>query len=153
MWNRCFSVDGAWDYQNKDDYSVQASHIECDPKSRLCIESDAILGFGTALVVSTKDYSITRWDDYRILAEFTALPCEKDQMEIVRDTQKVTLHMISIDKTNPSCKDLMGEATTIDAHLMDMKELDMQRMTELGKKRDALILYSDSANRIIEAAK
>jgi hypothetical protein len=47
----------------------------------------------------------------------------------------------------------MGEATTIDAHLMDMKELDMQRMTELGKKRDALILYSDSANRIIEAAK
>ncbi|MGA3069379.1 MAG: hypothetical protein ABSD43_04105 [Terracidiphilus sp.] len=153
MWNRYFSADGAWDYQNKSDYSAQASNIECDPKSRLCKESDAIFGFGTALVVGTKDYSITKWDDYRILAEFTDLPCERDQLEIVRDTQKVTLHMISVDKTNPSCKDLMGEATTIDAHLIDMREIDMQRMTELGKRRDALFLYSDSGKKIIEAAK
>jgi hypothetical protein len=153
MWNRYFSVDGAWDYQNKDDYNVQASNIACDPKSRICTESDAVLGFGTSLVVVTKDYNITRWDDYRILAELTYLPCEKDQMEIVRDTQKVTLHMISIDKDNPHCKDLMGDATTIDAHLIDMRELDRQRMTELGKKRDALFLYSDSAKKIIEAAK
>lgn len=153
MWNRYFSVDGAWDYQNKSDYSAQASNIECDPKSRLCKESDAVLGFGTALVVVTKDYNITQWDDYRILAEFSYLPCEKDQLEIVRDTQTVTLHMISIDKDNPHCKDLMGDATTIDAHLIDMRKLEMQRMTELGKKRDALFLYSDSAKKIIEAAK
>jgi hypothetical protein len=153
MWNRYFSVDGAWDYQNKDDYSVQASHIECDPKSRLCAESDAVLGFGTALVVATKDYNITQWDDYRILAELTDLPCEKDQLEIVRDTQKVTLHMISIDKTNPSCKDLMGEATAIDAHLMDLKDLNMQRMNDLEKKRTALFQYSESAKKIIESAK
>jgi hypothetical protein len=153
MWNRYFSVDGAWDYQNKDDYSVQASHIECDPKSRICTESDAVLGFGTALVVGTKDYNITQWNDYRILAELTDLPCEKDQLEIVRDTQKVTLHMISIDKTNSSCKDLMGEATTIDAHLMDLRDLNMKRMNELEKERAALFQYSESARKIIEAAK
>jgi hypothetical protein len=153
MWNRYFSADGAWDYQNKSEYSVQATHIECDPKSRICTESDAVLGFGTALVVVTKDYSITQWDDYRILAEVTDLPCEKDQLEIVRDTQKVTLHMISIDKTNPSCKDLMGEATTVDAHLMDLRNLDMQRMNELEKKRAMLFQYSESARKIIEAAK
>ncbi len=153
MWNQYFSVDGAWDYQNKNDYYVQASHIECNPKSRSCAESDAVLGFGTALMVTTKDYNITKWDDYRILAEFTDLPCEKDQLEIVRDTQEVTLHMVSIDKANPSCKNLMGDATIIDAHLIDMRKLETQRMEELGKKREALFLYSDSAKKVLEPAK
>jgi hypothetical protein len=153
LWNRYFSADGAWDYQNKNDYSVQASHIDCDPTSRVCKESDAILGFGTALIVGTKDYNIVKWDDYRILAEFKYPPCEKDQLEIVRDTQTVTLHMISIDKDNPHCKDLLGNETTIDAHLIDMKNLDIQRMTELEKKREALLLYSETAKKIIEAAK
>jgi hypothetical protein len=47
----------------------------------------------------------------------------------------------------------MGDATIIDAHLIDMKKLNIQRMTELEKKRDALFLYSESARKIIEAAK
>jgi hypothetical protein len=153
MWNQYFSVDGAWDYQNRNDYNVQASHIECNPKSRLCTESDGILDFGRVLVVSTRDYTISNWDDYRILAEFADLPCEKDQLEIVRDTQTVTLHMISIDKKNPKCKDLMGDETTIDAHLIDLRNLEMQRTEELEKKREALFLYSDSAKNILEPAK
>ena len=92
MWNRYFSVDGAWDYQNKDDYNVQASNIACDPKSRICTESDAVLGFGTSLVVVTKDYNITRWDDYRILAELTYLPCEriKWRLSVIRQKSRFT---------------------------------------------------------------
>ena len=153
FWNGYFSADGAWDYQNKNDNSVQASHIECNPKSRLCTESDAVLGFGTALVVTTKDYNITKWDDYRILAELTDPPCKRDQMEIVRDTQKVTLHTISIDEDNPHCKELMGGATVIDAHLIDMRDLDAQRTADLAKKREALFQYSESAKKIMEAWK
>jgi hypothetical protein len=70
-----------------------------------------------------------------------------------RDTQTVTLHMISIDKKNPKCKDLMGDETTIDAHLIDLRNLEMQRTEELEKKREALFLYSDSAKNILEPAK
>ena len=153
MWNQYFSADGAWDYQNKNDYYAQASHIECEPKTRICTESDAVLGFGTSLVVVTKDYSITKWDDYRILAEFVDQPCEKDELDIIRDTQQVTLHMIAIDKENPKCKDLLGDETTIDAHLIDMTKVEMQRMEDLGKKREALFIYSDSAKKILEASK
>ncbi|MGD0158587.1 MAG: hypothetical protein ABSB50_21060 [Terracidiphilus sp.] len=153
FWNGYFSADGAWDYQNKGDNSVQASHIECNPKSRLCTESDAVLGFGTALVVTTKDYNITKWDDYRILAELTDPPCERDQLEIVRDTQTVTRHIILINKDNPHCKDFMNQETTIDAHLIDLRDLGEQRTADLAKKREALFQYSESAKKIMEAWK
>ena len=82
FWNGSFSADGAWDYQNKGDNSVQASHIECNPKSRLCTESDAVLGFGTALAVTTKDYGVAKSDGDRILAELTNPPCERTKWRL-----------------------------------------------------------------------
>jgi hypothetical protein len=74
-------------------------------------------------------------------------------MEIIRDAQTVTLHMISTDKGNPYCKDLMGESTTIDAHLVDGKKISSPRMVEYFKKRAALFQYSDSAKKVIEQMK
>jgi hypothetical protein len=34
-----------------------------------------------------------------------------------------------------------------------MTKVEMQRMEDLGKKREALFLYSDSAKKILEASK
>ena len=153
-WNHYFAVDGSWDYQNKDDNMAQTSHIECETTTRLCNESYAGLGFGTALVVGIKGYNVTRWDDYRIVAELLTTPCEKDELEIVRDTQTVTLHMTLIDRDKANCKGYAGEATTEDAHLIDgRKTTTMEKQNEMSKKREALYEYSESAKKIIEELK
>jgi hypothetical protein len=152
-WNRYFSAEGAWDYKNKDEFIVQSDQIECDKSSGTCTDASASLVASSSLGVVTNSYRITKWDDYRILAELVDLPCEKDQIEIVRDEQTVTMHMISIDKDNPACNKLMGNPTTIDAHLVDWKKIGMPRIETLQKKRALLLQYSDSAKEIIQAGK
>jgi hypothetical protein len=41
-WNRYFSADGAWDYQNKEGDYIQSSTIKCDKSLRKCTQANGI---------------------------------------------------------------------------------------------------------------
>lgn len=155
-WNRYFSADGAWDYENKDDTYVQSSTIQCDKSLRTCTQSNGIEMslFGmTSIQTNIADFSVTKWDDFEIIADLYDPPCEKDELEIVRDKQTVTMHMISIDKENAYCKAKMGDATVLEAHLLGWERIGQSREEVLRKKRASLLQFSESARKIIEAAK
>jgi hypothetical protein len=155
-WNEYFSANGAWDYKNKDEGTIDSSTIECDKSSGTCKEADGIemTLFGMSSVqVSTTDFRIIKWNDFEIVAEDTALNCEKDQIVIVRDERTVTMHMISTNPGNEDCRKLMGDTSTIDAHLKGEEEIGKARREAIQKKRASLLQFSDTAKQIIQAGK
>jgi hypothetical protein len=123
---------------------------------RTCTQANGIVMslFGMKSVqTNITEFSVTKWDDFEIIADFYDLPCEKDELEIVRDKQTVTMHMISIDKENAYCKKSMGDSTTLDAHLLGWEKIGQSREDTLNKKRALLFQFSESARKIINAAK
>jgi hypothetical protein len=61
--------------------------------------------------------------------------------------------MNSVDKDNASCKEFMGDATTLDAHLVGWDRIGQSREDVLNKKRASLFQFSESARKIIEETK
>lgn len=154
-WNEYFSADGGWDYRNQAGSWPVSSHIECSKSESLCTESDgteaSIFGFTSVQATSTV-FRITKWSDYELDAE-NIEPCEKDQMVIVRDEKSVTMHMISTQPDSISCHKLMGDASVLDAHLVDGTEINKAHRDDVQKRRAALYQFSDAAKKILEPSK
>jgi hypothetical protein len=96
-WGSAVNVTGAWFPSLESGEPSGNATIECSKANSSCIEAWTLYS-----LLHIDSYTITRWDDVRIVAESTQL-CGRETLQIGLQAQSV-IHVATSDVTKPGCK-------------------------------------------------
>ena len=146
------SADGAWDRMNESESSVQTAHLECYRDRRTCLEADAtqarILGF-PSLIPQLREYTVTKWDAFELVAEDSTPDCERDQLLINKQENSVAIISTPTYK-HEGCKKLLGKPETVTYRLIDGFELYNRRNAAAQAAKRNLYQVSGEAKTLLE---
>ena len=147
------SADGVWDRMNETESSIQTSHLDCNRESRKCLEADAYLqqAFDSRGIFSQfREFQVTKWDKYEVVAEDATPDCERDQLLINQQEKSVTVISTPTYKYE-GCKKSLGKPETVTYRLIDGSELWKSREAAAQKARAGLYQFSPEARAILDA--
>jgi peptidoglycan hydrolase-like protein with peptidoglycan-binding domain len=142
------STSGAWDRINDREGYLQSSTIECDRGNNKCSEVDAMLLFNV-LAAKKTEFTITKWDEYELVAEDSTPDCERDELRITHQEKSVTIISAPTYK-NASCTKTLGKPETVTYRLVSGQQISADRSAALQNQRKSLYLISPDAKAILD---